>query len=109
MWLSELCTRTTDGLCVGQSPLLNRCMVCVCVCVNEFLVHAAFVCVGSMRDSVITGVRVLFVHKYLQINREDLLLKWCAVCIAVFQIGTDPTTRHCIMPKRFFFTVNGVR
>ena len=64
----------------------------LCVCVNEFLIHATFVCVGSLRDSVITGVRVLFVHKYLQNDREDLLLKWCSVCSAIFHPGTDPTT-----------------
>ena len=60
------------------------------------------VCVGSLRGSVIAGVQVLFVHKNLQINIEDLLLRWYAVCNAVFQPGTDPTTWHCIMQKRFF-------
>jgi hypothetical protein len=60
------------------------------VCVNEFLGHPTCVCVGSLRGSVIAGVRVLFVHKNFQIKREDLL-KWYAVCSAVFQPGTDPT------------------
>jgi hypothetical protein len=63
----------------------------VCVCVNEFLGRSTCVCVGSLRGSVIAGVRVLFVHKNLQSNREDLLLKWYAVCSVVFQPGTDPT------------------
>lgn len=59
---------------------------------NEFLVHATCVCVGSLRGSVITGVGFFSFTSTYKINREDLLFKWCAVCIAVFQPCTDPTT-----------------
>jgi hypothetical protein len=61
MWVSELCARPADGLCVGQSTLKHVHVVRV----NEFLGHATCVSVGSLRASVITGVWVLFVHKYL--------------------------------------------
>ena len=49
------------------------------MCVNEFLVHVTFVCVGSLRDSVIIGVRVLFVHKYLQINKRFVIKVVCCM------------------------------
>jgi hypothetical protein len=64
----------------------------VCVCVNEFLGQAMCVCVGSLQGSVITGVGFFSFTNTYKNNREDLLFKWCAVCSAVFQPCTDPTT-----------------